>query len=516
MHTILLLSISAALSSPECTKPTARAEAVEWTIWGGDVRNTRFQSSSINARNASRLTLAWSYPLGDVANARSQPATFGGRLFVGSENGTVHAVDATEGCNLWTFKADMPVRTGIVASPKTRMIFFGDVAANVYGVDAATGKRLWKSHVDAHPAAVVTGTPQLFDGVLYVPVSSYESAMPLDPKYECCTFRGSVVALEAATGKQLWKTYTIDESSAPTENSKSGAQMRGPSGAAVWSTPTIDERLDRIYVATGNNYSDPTTARSDAVVALDRRTGAIVWSTQFTARDAYNSSCDIPGKVNCPASDGPDADFGQPPILVALPNGRRALVVGQKSGDAHALDPDRSGAVLWTAKVGPGGKLGGIHWGSAADARRMYVALGGQQMRVVPDSTIKEGYRIDPDPTKGGGLFALDLADGKIVWSAAAPVCGSKPRCSPAQSAAVTATSDLVFSGAVDGHVRAYSAATGEVLWDFDTSRNFGNARGGAIDVAGPVVVGRMVYVVSGYALWGGVPGNVLLAFRVE
>jgi polyvinyl alcohol dehydrogenase (cytochrome) len=257
------------------------------------------------------------------------------------------------------------------------------------------------------------------------------------------------------------------------------------------------------------------------VIALDRRTGAVVWSKQFAAADAYNSSCDIPGKVNCPASDGQDADFGQPPILVSLPNGKRALVIGQKSGEAHALDPDRDGAVVWSVKVASGGKLGGLHWGSASDGRNVYAAIGGQVLRAVKDTTVPGGYRIEPDPALGGGLVALNLETGKEVWRAPAPACGSRPRCSPAQSAAVTVTPGVVWSGSVDGHLRAYSTSTGKMIWDVDTVRDYETvngqpARGGSLDVAGPVVVNGTVYVVSGYALWGGMPGNVLLAFSLS
>jgi polyvinyl alcohol dehydrogenase (cytochrome) len=536
MHTLLALSLSvwtAARSPlpPNCSEglPSGTAAATAtWTSWGADVRNSRFQPAAVAglaAKDVPSLKLAWAFSLGPVANARSQPAVSGGRVFVATEAGSVFAIDAVTGCTVWQFKADLPTRTSVVASQPARgkdaAIYVGDVGANVYAVNAATGERLWKTHVDDHQAAVVTGAPQLYDGVLYVPVSSYESALPLNPAYECCTFRGSVVALEAATGKVIWKTYMVDDSARATGKSKSGAQTKGPSGVAVWSTPTVDEQLDRLYIATGNNYSDPVTPRSDAVVALDRQTGKILWSRQFSPRDAYNSSCDIPGKVNCPASDGPDADFGQPPILVSLPNGKRALVIGQKSGDAHALDPDKGGEVLWSVNVGPGGKLGGAHWGSASDGRNMYVALSGHEMRAVRDTTTKEGYRIEADPLKGGGLAALRLADGKVVWKAPPSSCGERTRCSPAQSAAVSAIQGVVFSGAVDGHLRAYSTATGAVIWDMDTAQEYstvngGPARGGSLDVAGPVIAGGRVYVMSGYALWAGMPGNVLLAFSID
>lgn len=537
MHTLLVLSLTAfvqaapTLSSPNCdaqrqssARPAAQSQ---WTSWGTDVRNTRFQAAAgIAANDVPRLKVKWAFSLGNIANARSQPAVSGGRVFVGTEEGKVFALDAATGCTWWSVRADMPVRTAMVVSTSSAgrsTVYFGDLGANVYALDAATGERIWKTHVDDHAAAIVTGPPQFFDGVLYVPVSSYESALPVQPNYECCTFRGSVVALDAATGKINWKTYTIDEAAQPTTKTKAGVQMRGPSGAAVWSTITIDERLNRLYFGTGQNYSEPVSPRSDAVIALDRKSGAVVWARQFAPRDAYNLSCDIPGKANCPAADGPDADFGQPPILVSLPNGggRRALVIGQKSGDAHALDPDKDGALIWTVNVGPGGKLGGAHWGSASDGRNMYLAFGGQQLRFIKDTTVKEGYRMEPDPTKGGGLFALNLVDGKIVWKAAPPVCGDRPSCSPAQSAAVTVIPGVVFSGAVDGHLRGYSTATGAVVWDFDTAREFeatnaAAARGGALDVAGPVVVAGTLFAMSGYALYSGMRGNVLLAFSID
>jgi polyvinyl alcohol dehydrogenase (cytochrome) len=346
------------------------------------------------------------------------------------------------------------------------------------------------------------------------------------PTAECCTFRGSVVALDAATGKQIWKTYTVAEVPKPTTKTKSGIQRWGPSGAGVWSTPTIDEKRDAIYVATGDNYSDPPTATSDAVLALERATGKLLWSRQMTAGDAYTVDCDRTVKTNCPDSNGPDVDFGQPPILVSLPNGKRALVIGQKSGVAHAIDPDRQGEVLWHRRLGKGGALGGIQWGSAADSDRMYVALSDIVFHAVANPNAPDGVTMELDPAKGGGLFALRLQTGEQVWNAVPPGCGAsaggtRPKCSPAQSGAVTAIPGVVFSGSVDGHLRAYRSDTGEVIWDFDTAREYdavngGKARGGSLDGGGPAVAGGMVYVNSGYGNYGGMPGNVLLAFSVD
>jgi polyvinyl alcohol dehydrogenase (cytochrome) len=379
-------------------------------------------------------------------------------------------------------------------------------------VELATGQLLWKVHVGDHFAALITGAPQLHDGVLYVPVSSYEEALAGSPTYECCTFRGSLVALDAATGKCIWKTYTIAESPQPTEKSKTGVQAHGPSGAAVWSTPTFDEKRNVLYVATGDNYSDPPTATSDAVLALDAKTGKLLWSKQLTPNDVYNMGTN---------ANGHDFDFGQPPILVSLPNGRRALVIGQKSSVAHALDPDHQGEILWQTRLGHGGPLGGIQWGSAADREKMYVALSDLAMSGVPDKTAPQGYRLELDPNHGGGLFALRLTSGEKVWTANPISCGERKHCSPAQSAAITAIPGVVFSGSVDGHLRAYSADTGQIVWEVDTAREYETvsgqkARGGSLDCAGPVIAGGMLYVNSGYGQWGGMPGNVLLAFSVD
>jgi polyvinyl alcohol dehydrogenase (cytochrome) len=330
-----------------------------------------------------------------------------------------------------------------------------------------------------------------------------------------------VVALDAATGKQVWKTYTIAEAPKATTKTKSGIQRWGPSGAGVWSTPTIDEKRDAIYVATGDNYSDPPTRTSDAVLALDRATGHMLWSRQMTSGDAFTVDCAQKAKTNCPDSNGPDLDFGQPPILVSLPNGKRALVLGQKSGVAHALDPDQQGEVLWQRRLGKGSALGGIQWGSSADQDQMYAALSDIGFSVKTNPNAPGGFTMELDPAKGGGLFALRLQTGEQVWSAPPPQCGTRPKCSPAQSGAVTAMPGVVFSGSLDGHLRAYRSDTGEIVWDFDTAREYdavngGKARGGSLDGGGPAVVGGLVYVNSGYGTFGGMPGNVLLAFSVD
>lgn len=509
------------LDAPACTPAAPRAPNERWTTWGGDVRNSRAGVRATRASNDS-LVVRWALRVGDVANVRAQATVANHRVYVTSEGGSVWALDTERGCQWWRASVGVPVRTSAVVLTNARgaaqLLFVGDVMGRVHALDANTGATKWTQRVDAHPTAIVTGTPQLHDGVLYVGVSSYESAMPLQPSYSCCTFRGSVVALDAHTGTQRWKTHTISEPLVTSGKSASNADVRGPAGAAVWSTPTIDVQRRRLYVGTGNDYSTPQSTRSDAVIALDLATGAVVWSRQFTTNDGYNVSCDVPGKYNCPEADGPDHDIGQPPILIDRPGGGRALLVGAKSGILRAIDPDRDGATLWEYTVGPGGKLGGLHWGSATDGQLVFAAFGGQIIKSVPDSSAPGGMRLVADPGKGGGLVALDVRTGALRWRAAAPVCRQRPGCSPAQSAAVTVANGIVWSGALDGHLRGYDARTGRVVWDEDLVRDYpavngGVARGGSLDVGGPVVVGRSLYVGAGYGLYGAIPGNVFVAY---
>ncbi|HTB18069.1 MAG TPA: PQQ-binding-like beta-propeller repeat protein [Bryobacteraceae bacterium] len=503
------------------------AQSAHWSGWSPQPENTRFQDTAaagITAADVPRLKLKWAFGLGQGTAARAQPSVAGGRLFVGDEMGAVYSLNAASGCMEWSFDASGPIRSAIVVGKagKHAAAFFGGPKANVTALDANSGKLLWKVSVEEHFAAMITGTPLLQGRVLYVPVASSEEGLPGLPTYECCTFRGSVVALDAASGKQIWKTYTIAETPRPTKISKTKAQLYGPSGASIWSSPTLDEKRGSIYVATGDNYSDPATGTSDAVLALDRKTGKILWSKQLTSNDTYNNGCDSPFKTNCPDKGGPDFDFGQSPILVSLPNGRRALVIAQKSGVAHALDPDRQGEALWQTRVGMGGALGGSQWGSAADGDHMYVALSDLKIKgIALDKAAPQGYRLQLDPNQGGGLFALSLATGEKVWSAKPASCGDRQNCSPAQSAAVSVIPGAVFSGSVDGHLRAYSSASGEVIWDVDTASDYATvngqkAHGGSLDGGGPVIAGGMLYVNSGYGQWGGLPGNVLLAFSVD
>lgn len=499
-------------------KPLGKSNQAEWQGWGANASNSRFADAAtagMTSADVPKLKLKWAFSLGEGDTIRSQAVAGDGHLFVANLTGQLYSLDAATGCIQWTFDAGQPIHSSILYAVvgKQPAVYFGSNAGTVDAVDASSGKLLWKTQVDTHPAARITAAPILRDGMLFVSVSSLEEVSAGSPTYECCTFRGSIIALDPATGKTIWQTYTVAEPPQPTTRSDTGVQKRGPSGGAVWSSPTFDEKTHTLYIATGDNYSFPASPMSDAIVALDAKAGKILWAKQVTSGDVYSYA---------DRGTGPDFDFGQPPILVSLPNGHRALVIGQKSGIAFGLDPDAKGNILWQTRVGNGGTLGGLEWGSAADGQNMYAAVAdGKFISRAADPSAPNGVRFALDPTAGGGLHALDLATGEKRWTALAAPCGDRPNCSPAQSAAVTAIAGAVFSGSEDGHIRAYSTADGKIIWDVDTEKEYqtvngAKANGGSLNGAGPVISHGMVYVNSGDGLWGGMPGNVLLAFSVD
>jgi polyvinyl alcohol dehydrogenase (cytochrome) len=483
-------------------KPVAGSS---WNGWGVDDWNSRFQptaAAGMSADTVGKLQLKWAFGFPNGTTAFGQPTIVDGRIFTGSNDGTVYALDAHSGCIYWMFQAKTLVRSAVVAGPGPRA-YVGDLESNFYALNAETGELIWQKKLDSQPFTRITGTPKLHDGRLYVPIASQEENSGSNPQYPCCTFRGNVVALEAATGKEIWRTFTTPEPK-PTKVGASGVQYYGPSGATIWSSPTLDLKRKLLYVATGNGYSDPPVKTADAVVAMDLETGAIRWTQQATL-DMFNWGCGRGGPTgNCPADAGDDVDFGSSPILLDLPGGKQILVAGQKSGVVHGFDPDQNGKIVWQTRIGKGGKLGGVLWGMAANGGVVFAPLSDLGL-----------------PT-AGGLFALDAGTGKIVWQAAPPKpgCAGQRGCSTAQLAPPTAVPGAVFSGSMDGHLRAYRTTNGEILWDFDTAHEFQTmnkipARGGSFSGTGPTVADGMLYVNSGYANTGGLPGNVLLAFEI-
>jgi polyvinyl alcohol dehydrogenase (cytochrome) len=489
-----------------------------WNGWGVDLGNSRFQpaaAAGLTADQVPKLKLKWAFGFVNSNKVFGQPTVVGGRLYVGADNGAVYSLDAKTGCQYWSFQASSGVRTAPVIAPikDGYAVYFGDLNANVYAVDAKTGKQIWTQRADTHPAARITGAPALGGGRLYVPVASLEELSAGDAKYECCTFRGSIVAYDPETGKQIWKSYTISAEPQPTKKTSQGTQLWAPAGAAVWSTPTIDLKRGLLYAATGDAYTVPAPPTTDAVMALDLKTGHVVWTRQITENDAFVvANCDNPGRLEtCPSGQlGPDFDFGSSAILRTLPNGHDILAIGQKSGIGWGLDPEKQGAILWQHRVGKGSTLGGIEWGAASDGQLVYFANADASW----------------GPEQAGGLAAVKIESGERVWFTRPPpipcTADSGSRCVQAQPAAVTAIPGVVFSGATNGIMRAYAAADGKIIWEYDTAHEYSTingvaAKGGGISGPGATVVGGMVYFGSGYDQFGiGTAGNVLLAFGLD
>ena len=502
---------------PETNRcPAPHAPAVDsgpiWNGWGGDLANTRFQNDpGLSAADVPHLKLKWAFGY-RATYVYGQPTLVGGRVYVTSSSGRVYSLDAKSGCTYWTFDAAAPVRTAVSVAQVggALRVVFGDDSSFVYLLDADHGRLLWKRQLDPHPAARITGAPAVQGERVYVPVSSLEELSAPTPTYECCKFRGSVAALDIHTGRVLWRTYTVSQKAQPYRKNAQGTQLYGPAGGSVWSAPTLDPENDLLYVGTGNSYTDVPTEHTDSILALRMSSGAVVWANQLRTKDNYIVSCDTAasaGQGNCPQTLGPDVDFGTSPILRKLAGGGRVLLTGEKSGRVYGLDP-QTGHERWHAQVGVGSSLGGIEWGGAADADRLYAP--------VSDAAAAQG--------RPGGLIALSLVDGRQLWRAAPrpPVCSWGPNnCLAAQSQAATAIPGVVFSGSEDGHLRAYASADGHLVWDVDTAQAYSTvngvpAAGGSLDNGGPTLAGGMLFVNSGYGRIVGEPGNVLLAFSVD
>ena len=491
----------------------ADSGGANWGVAGGDLQNTRHQGTErkLGPANVGSLGVKWAFTTGGDVSAT--PAVVGDRVYVPDWAGNLYAVDRVTGQAVWQrtmmsytgLPGDKARSTPAVADGK---LFIGNQGpfgggGKMVAVDADTGDLLWATQVESHFAAIITQSAVVHAGRVYIGVASLEEALAaFIPGYVCCSFRGSMVALDANTGAILWKTYMVPE---------------GWPGGAVWgSSPVIDPKRGQLYIATGNNYNipedalecvaaaggDPDAQRDcidpanhiDAVLALDLKTGAIKWATAALPFDAWTVACIFGGGPNCPEPAGPDYDFGQAPQLyTAMIGGKRTelLGAGQKSGQYWAFDP-ATGAVKWVTQTSPGGTAGGLQWGSAVDGTRVYTANANSDRKpwTLPDGT----------ETDEGIWSGLDAATGEILWQTTPPNGGGA-------SGPATTANGVVYGCSLDplGHMYALNAATGAVLWEYPS---------GGSCLSGAAISNGELFWGSGYSNFGfGTPNNKLYKF---
>lgn len=484
--------------------------------WGIDHHNTRYQPrSSISSANVATLNLKWTYGLASRA-PRAYPLVTEDTIFVGDGGRGVVALDRATGCERWVHEHRGEISSALVPGwiDERPIIIFNDRTAGIFAIDAASGGFIWHAEVDDEPLPWYSGTPLVSEDSVYVPVSSLEVAIAMNPLYGCCTSSGGMAAFDIRNGEKRWYRPTIEAEAEVTGSHFFFVQKHGPSGAAVWGAPSYDRTLNWLFFGTGQNYSHPTTSTSDAIFAVDAASGEVMWIRQYTENDAYTAACNIVAlnHPNCPKPHGPDLDFGAPTLLVRTDAGREIILAGQKSAEVHALDR-RTGDPIWTTRLGRGGIIGGVHWGLAASQH-----LG---LVFVPISDKKlMGF---PAPGEAQpGLYALDISTGAQRWRySRASRCQSQ-ECVFGYSAAITASNDVVIAGSIDGYLEIVSATTGQLLWSHDAFREYSSvndvpATGGAFDAHGAMIAGDMLIVSSGYAYVGEQrAGNALLVFQLE
>jgi polyvinyl alcohol dehydrogenase (cytochrome) len=501
---------------------------VSLSMFGADHRNSRRLTAAqagLSSADLRNLELAWAIGFPKTSALRSSPVIIGSTMFYAPvQTGKLLALDTKSACVKWAYDAGVPLRSSVsygeLVSGKPALVF-GDARGQVHTVDPKTGTLIWKAEGRHEPTGSITGAPVLYKDRIIVPVSSSGVGSGANPKFECCTGHGAVVALDALSGKQLWVAHTMEDAKYTGKLSPAGVKLRGPSGAPIWSTPSIDVTRGLIYAGTGQATSLPATRTSDAILALDLATGALRWSYQALANDVWHLGCQPDPKKsgpNCPSPEDSvlkDYDFGAGAVIARRKNGKDVILAGQKSGDLWALDPDNGGKVLWRQTFGMGSALGGIHWGLATDGERVFAPINDPHFAEV------EGYVPEP------GMNAVDIETGKVLWRKPVSadcsngraqrfdLCGEKY----GLSAAPIVVDRSVIAGALDGRVYIYDAASGDILWQYDTLRDFDTlngipGKGGGIDSHSVFAGDGMVFVASGYGSFRQPPGNVLLAFK--
>jgi polyvinyl alcohol dehydrogenase (cytochrome) len=497
-----------------------------WNGWSPGLTDARFQdgkSANMTAAKVARLKVKWAFGFPGASETYAQPTIVDNKVFVSSDAGYVYSLDAETGCIHWSFDVGAGVRSALVLGPlkagSTRIAaYFGDIRGNVFALDASTGQVIWKVKVDEQELSRITAGTVLYKGRLYVPVTSLEEPESSSYNYPCCKFRGMVAALDAETGKQIWKTYTLSKPATPQETPE-GIAYTGPAGVGVWGAVSIDTKRNAVYFGTGNTFAGPDVGASDAVFSLDADTGKILWIKQDEPDDIWHTGCPqgpsppgfapkpprpprpgapvgspqqpkMPATYFCANPEGPDFDIASGAMIANMPSGRSLVIVGSKSGMTWAHDPDAKGTVVWRADSA----RGQIVFGGALDEENAYF-----------------NYR-------NGGVAALRISDGVEKWYT--PIDADPAMAGHAGfSAGITAIPGVVFASGLDGTVHALNSFNGNPIWQFNTAKEFPTvngvtAHGGSIGSAGVTVANGMLFVTSGFTgFQNGVPGNLLLAF---
>jgi polyvinyl alcohol dehydrogenase (cytochrome) len=513
-------------------KPDQRAidlnQPISMSMTGADARNSRrltAQQAGLTSGDLRNLELAWAIAFPKVASLRTSAAVIGSTMFYApAPTGKVLALDTRSACVKWAYDAGVPLRSslsyGELGSTGKMALIFGDARGNVHTVDAKTGTQIWKAPARHDAFGGITGAPVLVGNRIIVPISSSGVGRGADPQHECCEGHGAVVALDASNGEKLWTAHTMEDAKYTGKVSATGVKLRGPSGAPIWSTPSVDSKRGLVYAGSGQATSLPATNTSDAVLAIDVATGELQWTFQALARDVWHLGCQFdPTKSgpNCPSADDSvlkDYDFGAGVVIGKRRDGRDILLAGQKSGDLWGIDPDAQGKVLWRQTFGMGTPLGGIHWGLAIDDERVFAPINDPHLPVA-------GYVPQP------GMNAVEIETGKVAWSKPVqpdcrngrqerfPLCGERY----GLSAAPLVIDKSVVAGALDGRIFIYDARNGDIVWQYDTLRDFTTlngveGKGGSIDSQSVFAGAGMLFIGSGYGQFSQAPGNVLLAFR--
>jgi polyvinyl alcohol dehydrogenase (cytochrome) len=488
-------------------------------------RLTRRQAG-LRTNDFKDMELAWALAFPNATTMRAQAAIVGSIVFLPvSDYGQLYAIDVSreKPCFRWVFRNDIPLRTGaafgVLPGSGRKVLIFGDVAPLVHMIDAMTGQEIWHQSVRLTSLSNGTGTPFLYQDRVYVPLSASEINFGADPNHECCKTHGAVFALDALTGRIIWAAHTMRDAK-PLHDRGDGKMLWGPSGAPIWASPALDTKRGLLYVGTGEATSEPAEPTTDAILAIELATGAIRWHFQGTKDDIFLTGClSNRAGLNCPKYGVfLDADFGASVVLVHRPSGHDILFAGQKSSTLYALDPD-TGKLIWSRNFGPGSIAGGIHWGLAYDGTRVFTPVS-----VLP------GRDGKPGPGQIAALHAVNVDTGKVEWSfiAQADCGGDRPtrvrNCAGGigLSGAAAVVDGAVVAGSLDGFLRAFDAKTGELLFQYDTTRDFDTVngvpgKGGAIDNASIVAANGYVFVNSGYGLMAGqTPGNAFLAFHAK